>query len=479
MKSKITSVVFPLIILLSFTFFMLFFSYSTSPVYPNFYGNDSAFFRFMGLSLRKGKILYTDIWDNKGPVLFFIQALGTIGGVKNDKLSGIFVLQILSGFFSFFLMWQADKVLNTPNKEKLRFFSFMICAFTMIALFFEGGNCCEERCLPLISMSLLLMTFYASSTPKQTKHPLKFAFFHGINLGLIAFIRINNAISICAGVLVIGIYLIYNKQLKNLLLNIVFGFLGIAIVIIPIMLFFYKNDALTDMINAIFLHNLKYISARTYSNFNGMEILIRYAPLIISMIMVLLHIVTIRQFHLIDGLLLSMLSANFIMLTNNNIYLHYFVIIIPLITLVLSLTVKFSKKSEIILTLCLFIPFVYESIKLIPTLYSNHVALPRYQSSALIPKNERSSSIAIWTPPDIYLHTGLEPCSRYCAYQDIHFGIDPSMKDEFIKTVLSAQPTWIIKPCGGPGVYSEIENLLAESYISQFSELGLCFYRRE
>ena len=77
--------------------FVLCFSYSTSPVYFHD-GYDSAVFQTMGLALLHGKLPYVDLFDHKGPVLYFINAFGLWLG--NGKL-GIFVMQIIANTISF------------------------------------------------------------------------------------------------------------------------------------------------------------------------------------------------------------------------------------------------------------------------------------------------------------------------------------------------------------------------------------------
>ena len=75
--------------------FMLLFATVTSPLFDNLYGYDSAFFRFIGSSILKGKTPYVDIWDHKGPVLYFIQTIGALHGTQNRKISLIFPMQVL------------------------------------------------------------------------------------------------------------------------------------------------------------------------------------------------------------------------------------------------------------------------------------------------------------------------------------------------------------------------------------------------
>jgi len=74
------------------TLFLLFYSYTTSPLYLN-EGMDSTIYKTMGLGILEGKIPYRDLFDHKGPVVFYINALGQL--IMSGR-QGIFLLQIIS-----------------------------------------------------------------------------------------------------------------------------------------------------------------------------------------------------------------------------------------------------------------------------------------------------------------------------------------------------------------------------------------------
>ena len=76
------------------TAFLLVFSVTTSPLTPGFYGNDSAVFQLLGRAWKDGHLIYRDLFDHKGPVIFFIDMLGEL--LLPDR-TGIFLIQILFG----------------------------------------------------------------------------------------------------------------------------------------------------------------------------------------------------------------------------------------------------------------------------------------------------------------------------------------------------------------------------------------------
>lgn len=92
------------VILLSFLYFLalLVFSCYTSPLYPNYFGYDSAIFSLVAKGIKEGKALYTELFDHKGPLIFFINAIGHCLGGR----FGIFLMQCVSGLVSLVFMYR-------------------------------------------------------------------------------------------------------------------------------------------------------------------------------------------------------------------------------------------------------------------------------------------------------------------------------------------------------------------------------------
>ncbi len=150
--SKVRSLSFPidykcyLVLLVSTLVFLLLFSSSTSPFYvcPELY--DSGVFQLIGKSWAQGKIPYVDIWDTKGPLVFFINAIGYWGG---QRKIGVFVLQDI---FLFASMAYAFKIISLEYNKR----SALLLTLALMLYFAntcEGGNNVEEYVLPFLFIS--------------------------------------------------------------------------------------------------------------------------------------------------------------------------------------------------------------------------------------------------------------------------------------------------------------------------------------
>ena len=457
--------------------FVLLFSTTTSPLFPNYYGVDSAFNRFMGLMVLRGKVLYSEIWDNKGPVLFFLQAIGTLKGTHNADITLTFLMQIASIFLTFFLVYRAVEEASHGKISIPSTIILALCALSVFAIVIDSGNLSEEWSLPMIACSLYLLVKYAANVKDHPLHPRKYAFIHGICFGLLAFIRVNNAISICAGLLAAAVYLAFRRKWRNLFENILFGLLGIALVAVPVCLYFLSKHALGEMLYGVFFYNIKYASQRTHKTFTGTDFLDRFLPIIASLLIIFIHWIRTRNFRLLDGMMLMIVAINAVMLWNSNIFLHYYIIFVPVFLLVMLLYADFRKIPEMAAALIVLAFFTFESVNLLSAVPALRELPDRFAFAASIPEEEKRSAMGLYVSPEVYLNSGLIPCSRFAAYHFAHFPVDPAMKDEFLHDMTENPPFWIIYLSGYEGIITEVQELLEEKYDWVTDEYGATYYR--
>ena len=458
---------------------MLACSLATSPLYPHNYSYDSAFFRFFGSEILNGKTPYKDVWDHKGPVLYFLQAVGALGGTTNKGSNLLFVLQITSILTSVFFIWKTYLEFGEKNRSFLKFFSLLVCVLSVFSLTIESGNLSEEWTLPFACGSIWMMTRYALNTTADPGHPRKYAFFHGIGLGIVFMIRINNAIPVCAGILIIGFYLILKKQWKNLFDNLVFGLLGIVCIIAPVCIWFYSRNALQEMIYAVYNFNLKYAQVRSFISYTGEPFITRYLPIAAAILIFVIFMIRKQKIELIDCITAAVLAAGTWMLTDTNMYLHYFTIFIPVFFFTSIRCADRMRLPEMLILLIVFGWFGILNIQRLPDLLNIHRQGPMFTDTERIPPEDRNAVIAVNLPPEIYLNYGLEPISRFCAYQHVHFSIAPEMKDEFLNDLYTKKPQWILAFCSGETKIPEVQDLIDEAYQYRFDQSDICYYQRK
>ena len=429
---------------------MLILSSSTSPIYPYSYGDDSNVFALIGKSITEGKILYKDIFDHKGPLLFFIEAFGyLIGG-----FTGIFLVQCVLGIIALIFLFATWKILH-PSSEKTDTISLVFILLAVYAYFFHTfsrGNFSEELSLPFISICVYLFVKYATNCRVTSYHPPIYAFIYGICFTSLAFIRVNNAISIVAGILCIGIYLIVKRNYKNILINILLGLLGCLAIALPIIIYFASNYALYDMFYATFLYNVKYLGSVDETVFSSILLTIAlFLPILFSCSLIVIKLVRTKAISFIDVIAMVLSLVNLICLLLINSYVHYFILFVPIFMLDLSLYWKFPKFTNpkaIIAMACIVFNLLFSAYYFVAIVYQyiNNEAQEKYytvnKTFSVIPENEKNSVIGYNAPSTYYTYGNVLPCHKYFIYQTWWSKNDPSIKKEFSNWIKEERPLW-------------------------------------
>jgi hypothetical protein len=173
----------------------------------------------------------------------------------------------------------------------------------------------------------------------------------------------------------------------------------------------------------------------------------------------------------------AVLAVSIWMLTESNAYLHYFTVFLPVLFLILIHCSERMRGFELLIMLILCGWYGWQNIQRIPDLISMHRQPPMFTAAMQIPEEERTSVIAVNMPPEIYLNYGLEPVSRFCNNQHVHFSIDPSLKEEFLTTLKEKKPLWILAFCDGETKIPEVQELIDHSYQHHFDQSDICYYR--
>lgn len=228
-------------LLISFLFITI--TSKLSPIYPiNDWCDTNSFFT-MGKAMVRGFSIYKDLFEQKGPLLYFIYGIGYL--ISNKSFFGVYLLEVIS--FSVFLRF-VDLILDVLkfkyNKLFLVFLSFIITT----SLSFYGGGSAEEFCLPFIvyCFYLLFKIF------KGLDIGLNEFFINGLFFSFVFFIKFN-LISFWFGFFIIC--LLYYKK-NGLLKKILYFILGFLLPLLLFLIYFYYKNNLFDFIDVYFIKNI-------------------------------------------------------------------------------------------------------------------------------------------------------------------------------------------------------------------------------
>ena len=231
---------------------------------------DQDFFQLVGKVWAEGGVPYRDIWDQKGPFIFFVNMLGW-------KLTGNgYGIVIIECVFLLATMWFLWLIIGTvfdherPDSRKtaqsyaISMLTLWICVL-WIAICMPGSwNMTEMFCLPFLAASawLLLKSLFAYQdhpTDRDAWHiPGTWAYVHGLAFGVCFMTRLSNAMGVCVGLLVLTVLLIMRRAWKNLGVCIL-GFLaGVVTFFVPFAVYFAVHGVFYEFMYGTVLYNLHY-----------------------------------------------------------------------------------------------------------------------------------------------------------------------------------------------------------------------------
>lgn len=145
--------------------FVLNFSYSTSPLTPYYWGGDTAQFLTIGKAWCLGKIPYKEMFDHKGPFIFFVDMVG-FALTRGKSTIGVFTLQVVFMLFSLIAFYKIGRLFLDSAS-----FGIMTCLMALICtkLNYVEGNTVEEYCVPFIAWSLYGITKWFKGEDRRLK----------------------------------------------------------------------------------------------------------------------------------------------------------------------------------------------------------------------------------------------------------------------------------------------------------------------
>ncbi len=441
-----------LFILSAFTGALLF-SETTSPLFSD-WGYDSAMFQTIGKYWAEGFLPYVDLFDHKGPIIFFINAVGyAIRG-----RTGVFLLQIL---FLAAAEAAAYRLLRIKKAERVSLLLSLLLPLVLAANWQEG-NTTEEYILPFLLFSYYRMYKWSVSfAAGEYTHAPFHAAIYGAAFAFALLTRVTNAIGVCIGVLFISISLTVKKEWKNLFQNALGFFLGAAVLIVPFCLYYYLHGALYEMWYGSLLFNMDYYSASGLAKTESIvQLLVRIRMYLPGWCLVAVSFFGLffrRSSRFSSAFWLSVSLPTTLFLYTMNDYAHYGICLLPFFYVAVNelcgsgfgfgreKLVRFLSVSMIMLVLFSSGLKIYRN----RTQQLPMEAYERYIDdytplTELIDESGRESFIAFDCPRRFYLDTNLRPCFRYFTLQQwmsVNSAVFArNIHDEFLKSRIE----WVI-----------------------------------
>ncbi len=437
------------IFLLLSVLFLLVFSSQTSPLMNN-YGWDSAMFVLLGKMFNMGRIPYVDFFDHKGPILIFIEALGV--RLSSDDRTGIFILQCINLFITQFLIYKIARHFSLSSSVS---FSVVLFSLLMFSFTIQAGNNCEEWSLPYLYLCLFLTT---SINKNLSIKRYIYIFIIGVSAAVLFWIRANNMGVICACMIYLFVLSVIAHNFKDLCfmcISLIIGFLSVTI---PLVIYFIRIDALSEMIYASLIFNMQYVE---YSDYKNPLTIINFIKGWGSWITLLIG-ATLFYFKRRDSrIILGSLCLLFMAIVTTRLgpeYFHYMTLNLPLFTLgiiFLFLSVNrlcMDKRNQLLILIVSFLSIVgYTYAKKNETQYQQDHDDTEFIKNATdiaskIPMKERQSVFGYTAPIRFWLITDITPSCRFFASQEWHALHDRQILVAINNFMELDKPLWVILP---------------------------------
>lgn len=346
-----------------------------SLIEPNWYG-DEGIYQTIGIALSQGRILYSQIWDNKPPLLYVVYSL-----FHGDQFS-IRLLSLLSGIATFIIYFFLTKALF--NRAKMRYLVPGIFALLFATPILEGNIAnAENFMLPFIILAGFLI-FQSTMQKSAISLPKQFTMHHallvsGLLLGIaflfktVAFFDLTafaffllltnkSKFSLNEKLSKAGYFKLKN-DIKWFLLWVFSGLKTNALLFVGFLLpflftvgIFSLNHSLADYFQAVFLSNVDYIGYNNKILFPQDLLTFKIVLLIVALSIIIWQK---KRESIQEKFIFSwFIFATFDVFFSQRPFTHYLLLLLPSFCLMIGLLVdKISKREKILLLLSLLTIF--------------------------------------------------------------------------------------------------------------------------
>lgn len=220
------------------------------PIKEGVPGIDSSVFLYIGKMMHKGLIPYKELFDHKGPLLFFIQYMGF--AITSNGFIGVWILELINMLITTYFLVRLARLFSKDTVVCYLsvIFTIVICG----ANFYEGGNLTEEYALGCISVSMYIIFKYL----KHKVYRWYEVILLGVSMMVVILLRVNMISLWLVFIPIIIIGLIYEKKYRVLWMSIGCFIVGILIVAIPVMSYLLYTDSLNNLILDYLVFNFAY-----------------------------------------------------------------------------------------------------------------------------------------------------------------------------------------------------------------------------
>ena len=223
----------------------------SSPLYPLNDWSDANIYFSMGKGMANGRVLYRDIYDHKGPLLYGIHALAYL--LTPESFLGVWLFEILSAAFFLLGVW---KILTLYGARESAVMALpVVAALIFVSLSFQMGDSAEEFGLPLLTWSLYAGLKYLR-TEYPSPIPARMLVIQGVLCGSVLWIKFTMLGLHAVWILLAFFSRLLRKRTRDAFRTLGWFAVGVAITTLPWIAYFAWQGALLSWIKTYLYDNI-------------------------------------------------------------------------------------------------------------------------------------------------------------------------------------------------------------------------------
>ena len=230
-------------------FCLLFICSKCSPLYPFNDWVDVHCFLTVGRGIKHGMVPYRDLYEQKGPLLYFVVAIATF--ISETSFVPLFLIEVLAVTVFIYkslqivFLWTEGKVVYAAAP-----FVFL---FIFASPAFAYGFSAEELCLPFLAWPLQIVL-------KRMRHDKVLTINDYFIIGICAAVPLWTKYIFCGYyiglALVVAIWYIRRQDAKAILRALVWSVAGLVVMTVAVLAWYAVKGALPDLFEAYFFNNI-------------------------------------------------------------------------------------------------------------------------------------------------------------------------------------------------------------------------------
>lgn len=222
---------------------------------------DANCFFTVGKAMMNGVVVYRDLFEQKGPLLYFLHGIAWL--ISRDSFFGVYLLELAAAFFFLYYSYKSIRLYCGPQSRLL---IPILAMLTYSSKAFCHGDSAEELCLPFLAYGVWVSL---KALEERQSLSARECVLVGAMAGCVFWIKFTLVGFYIGWFLVPAALLVLQKNGKKLLEMVMQIAGGVVLATLPFVIYFAVNYAIGDWLEVYLYDNMFQYSVRPEGNVGG------------------------------------------------------------------------------------------------------------------------------------------------------------------------------------------------------------------